>query len=296
VAEVVNYVAAMNHGLKRLESLPLSLRLIREIHQVLLADVRGGRRSPGEFRTSQNWIGSPGCTLNQAIFVPPPPHEMAVALSDLETFLHADVDLPVLVKVGLVHAQFETIHPFVDGNGRIGRLLITFLLCQRGILRQPLLYLSLYFTRHKPDYYGQLMAIRDQGDWEGWLKFFLRGVAEVANEATDTARSILQLREEHRQFVSEHIRGSVNGLKLLDMLYQRPVVTVGLITSQLAVSSPTAHNLVNQFEAAGLLTEMTGRQRNRLFRYDDYLYLFGDEHPIPADQSREADETVTASD
>jgi len=296
VAEVVNYVAAMNHGLRRLESLPVSLRLIREIHQELLANVRGGQRSPGEFRTNQNWIGPPGCTLNQAAFVPPPPHEMMAALSDLEAFLHTDADLPVLVNVGLVHAQFETIHPFVDGNGRVGRLLITFLLCQRGILRQPLLYLSLYFTRHKLDYYDRLMAIRDQGDWEGWLKFLLRGVAEVANQATDTARSILQLREEHRQLVSEQVRGSANGLRLLDLLYQRPVVTVALIASELAVSNPTANNLVDQFQAAGLLTEVTGRQRNRLFRYDGYLYLFEDEHPTPAGEPAEADETVTASD
>ncbi len=296
VAEVVNHVRAMNHGLERLESLPVSLRLIREIHEQLLANVRGGRRSPGEFRRTQNWIGRPGCTLTEAAFVPPPPHEMMAALSDLEAFLHADVDLPALVNVGLVHAQFETIHPFIDGNGRVGRLLITFLLCQRKILRQPLLYLSLYLTRHKPEYYERLTAIRDYGDWEGWLKFFLQGVAEVANQATDTARRILQLREEHRHFVSQHIRGSANGLRLLDLLYQRPIVSVGLVTRELGVSNPTANNLANQFENASLLTEMTGRQRNRLFSYESYLSLFEDDLPQPAEEPAEAEQPVTASD
>jgi len=296
VAEVVNHVRAMNHGLERLEFLPVSLRLIREIHEELLANVRGGRRSPGEFRRTQNWIGRPGCTLTEAAFVPPPPHEMMAALSDLEAFLHADMDLPALVNVGLVHAQFETIHPFIDGNGRVGRLLITFLLCQRKILRQPLLYLSLYLTRHKPEYYERLMAIRDYGDWEGWLKFFLQGVAEVANQATDTARRILQLQEEHRDFVSQHIRGSTNGLRLLDFLYQRPVVSVGLVTRELAVSNPTANKLVNQFNNAGLLVEITGRQRNRLFSYGSYLSLFEDDLPQPTEEPAEAEQPVTASD
>ena len=296
VAEVVNHVRAMNHGLERLESLPVSLRLIREIHEELLANVRGGRRSPGEFRRTQNWIGRPGCTLTEAAFVPPPPHEMMAALGDLEAFFHADVDLPALVNVGLVHAQFETIHPFIDGNGRVGRLLITFLLCQRKILRQPLLYLSLYLTRHKPEYYERLMAIRDYGDWEGWLKFFLQGVAEVANQATDTARRILQLREEHRDFVSQHIRGSANGLRLLDFLYQQPVVSVGLVTRELAVSNPTANKLVNQFNNAGLLVEITGRQRNRLFSYGSYLSLFEDDLPQPTEEPAEAEQPVTASD
>jgi Fic family protein len=296
VAEVVNYVRAMNYGLERLESLPLSLRLMGEIHRELLAGVRGGLRSPGEFRRTQNWNGPPGCTLGQAAFVPPPAHEMMAALGDLEAFLHADVDLPALVKVGLVHAQFETIHPFIDGNGRVGRLLITFLLCQRKILRQPLLYLSLYLTRHKPEYYERLMAIRDYGDWEGWLKFFLRGVAEVANQATDTARRILQLREEHRHFVSQHIRGSANGLRLLDLLYERPIVSVGLAARQLAVTNPTANNLVNQLENAGLLVEITGRHRNRLFRYENYLSLFEDDLPHPGEEPAEAEHPVTASD
>ena len=287
VAEVVNHIQATNYGLQRLKSLPLSLRLIKEIHALLLANVRGGGRSPGEFRTVQNWIGPAGCSVKEAMFVPPPAADMMNALSDLEAFLHADVDLPLLVKVGLVHAQFETIHPFIDGNGRIGRLLITFLLCQRGVLRSPLLYLSHYLKRNRTEYYDRLMAVRDQGDWEGWLKFFLRGMAEVANEATDTARKILHLREAHRDFVSQHVRGTANGLRLLDVLYERPIVTVSLVAKKLDVSNPTANNLVNQFEDMGLLTERTGRRRNRLFSYQPYLSLFEDEPP--ANNSKPAD-------
>jgi len=282
VKEVVNHIDAMNYGLQRLDDLPLSLRLIREIHERLLAGTRGGQRYPGEFRTTQNWIGPPGCSLREATFVPPPPSEMMDALAGLETFLHAQIDLPIPVMAGLVHAQFETIHPFVDGNGRIGRLLITFLLCQRRLLRRPLLYLSHYLKRHRDEYYSRLMAVRDQGDWEGWLKFFLRGVGEVANQATETARQILHLRETHRQFVSERT-STTNALRFLDYLYQRPVVTAGLVGRALEVSPPTANGLVNQFFNIGLLSELTGRQRNRLFSYQPYLSLFEDspdERPV----------------
>ena len=198
VDEVVNYVNAMNYGLARLAELPVSVRLIREIHQRLLQGVRGARLTPGELRRTQNWIGPGGCGLNEATFVPPPPHQVPEALGALETFLHAESDIPALVQIGLAHAQFETIHPFLDGNGRVGRLLISFLLCQREILVKPVLYLSHYFTRHRAEYYERLQAIRDTGDWEGWLAFFLRGVASVSLEATDTARRILALREDLR--------------------------------------------------------------------------------------------------
>jgi Fic family protein len=276
VKEVVNHIEAMTYGLQRLKDLPLSLRLIREIHERLLAGARGGQRYPGEFRTSQNWIGPAGCSLKEATFVPPPPSEMMDALADLESFLHVDIDLPVPVITGLVHAQFETIHPFVDGNGRIGRLLITFLLCQRGLLRRPLLYLSHYLKRHRSEYYDRLMAIRDRGDWEGWLKFYLKGISEVANQATEIARQILRLRETHRQLLSERL-ATVNAQRLLDYLYQRPIVTAGLVAKTLEVSPPTANSLVNQLCSIGLLTERTGRRRNRLFSYEPYLSLFEDE-------------------
>ena len=196
IEEVVNYVAAMNHGLRRLPRLPLSLRLIREVHGKLLRGVRGGDRQPGEFRTSPNWVGAPGSTPNNAQYVPPPPHEMREALNDLERFLHDRSTLPVLIHCGMAHAQFETIHPFLDGNGRVGRLLITLLLCERDVLRQPLLYLSYYLKAHRAQYYDRLMAIRHDGDWEGWLKFFLRGVFEVSQAATEVSRAIVDLRED----------------------------------------------------------------------------------------------------
>jgi Fic family protein len=193
----------MNHGLARLGELPVSVRLIREIHARLLRGVRGSRLTPGDLRISQNWIGPSGSTLRGASFVPPPPHVVPEALADLERFLHASDDLPPVVKIGLAHAQFETIHPFLDGNGRVGRLLITFLLTERAILHKPVLYLSHYFKRHRATYYDLLQAVRDEGDWEGWLAFFLRGVAEVSAEAaTQTARRILLLREEHRTAIT----------------------------------------------------------------------------------------------
>jgi Fic family protein len=209
VDEVVNYVEAMNHGLARLGELPVSVRLIREIHARLLRGVRGSRLTPGDLRISQNWIGPSGSTLRGASFVPPPPHVVPEALADLERFLHASDDLPPVVKIGLAHAQFETIHPFLDGNGRVGRLLITFLLTERAILHKPVLYLSHYFKRHRATYYDLLQAVRDEGDWEGWLAFFLRGVAEVSAEAAETARRILLLREEHRTAITSGLgRGS----------------------------------------------------------------------------------------
>jgi Fic family protein len=273
VAEVVNYVRAMNYGLERLASLPLSLRLIREIHAELMSGVRGAERQPGEFRASQNWIGAAQAPLSQASFVPPPVAEMHRALDNFEKFLHDPDELPVLIHCGLTHAQFETIHPFLDGNGRVGRLLITFLLCQRGVLHRPLLYLSHYLKRHRAEYYDRLTAIREAGDWEGWLKFFLRGVGETADEATVTARAIVGLREEQRGLIQEHQLG-IHGLRLLDLLFQWPILNVNLAKEQLDLSFTTANRLVERFEELGLLEEITGGQRNRRYRYTPYLALF----------------------
>lgn len=218
VEEVVNYVRSMNHGLKRLDSLPLSLRLIREIHEKLLQGVRGANRTPGEFRRSQNWIGPANCTLATATFVPPPVHDMQEALANLEKFLHDEKTYPTLIQCGLAHAQFETIHPFLDGNGRVGRLLITFLLCQRGILKFPLLYLSHYLKFHRAEYYDRLMAIRNDGNWEGWLRFFLKGVCEVSRSATETARKILELRQKHQALIRDKASNQTNAALLLDYL------------------------------------------------------------------------------
>jgi Fic family protein len=277
VGDIVNYVRAMNYGLRRLADLPLSLRLLREVHGELLRDDRGAHVTPGEFRGTQNWIGGPGAPLRRASFVPPPVPEMKDAVANLATYLHRS-DEPVLVKAAIAHAQFETIHPFLDGNGRVGRLLITFLLVHLGVLRQPLLYLSHYLKQHRAEYYDRLTAIRRRGDWEGWLRFFLAGVAETAEEATNTAVHIVELRERHRSLVIE--QAGANGLKLLAELYRRPLVNVNYVTDMLGVTFPTANRLVAGFEELGLLREVTGQRRGRRYRYDAYLRRFGDE---PAD-------------
>lgn len=277
VREVSNYVRAMNHGLERLATLPVSVRLIKEIHAELLRGVRGGRLTPGELRTSQNWIGAAGCTLAEAAFVPPPPHEVPQALADLERFLHADHSLPILVQVGLAHSQFETIHPFLDGNGRVGRLLITFLLVERRRLTKPVLYLSHFFKRHRTEYYDRLQAVRDHGDWEGWLMFFLRGVVEVSREATATAAAILHLREDHRVRITEHLgRAAANGHRIMEKLFEQPIITVATVRNWLGVTPAGANNLVNRLVEIGLLREITGYARNRRFRFEPYLRLFED--------------------
>ena len=275
VNEVLNYVAAMNYGLQRLETLPLSLRLIREIHQRLMLNVRGHHNRPGEFRTTQNWIGPQGCLLSEATFIPPPPSQLQSCLGDLEKFLHSDSHIPALIKIGLVHAQFETIHPFLDGNGRIGRLLITFLLCQHKILQKPVLYLSHYFKQHRDEYYRRLQAVRDHGEWENWLKFFLTGINEVSQEATETARKIVAMREDHRKKIVDTFgRAAGNGLQILETLFERPIINVNEIAKQLNITFAAANNLVQRFSDAGILFELTGQQRYRLFSYEPYISLF----------------------
>jgi Fic family protein len=275
VGEVVNYVQAMNYGLERLSSLPLSLRLIREIHGELMFGVRGSEKDPGEFRKSQNWIGPANAPLSAATFVPPPAHEMQESLNNLEHFLHEHAGSPVLVHCALAHAQFETIHPFLDGNGRVGRLLITFLLCHRSVLHRPLLYLSHYLKQNRTEYYDRLMAVRDLGDWEGWVRFFLRGVSATASEATATAKSIISLRQAHGDDVTA-ARLGVYGLQLLALLYEWPIVNVNFARDRLGVSYATANKLVEEFVARGVLEEITGGHRNRRFRYTPYLALFED--------------------
>jgi Fic family protein len=276
---VVNYVEAMNLGLKRLATLPLSLRLLCEIHRTLLENARGSERTPGEFRRSQNWIGAAGCALTEASFVPPPPGEAMTAMGDLELFLHDQRPMPVLVRAALAHAHFETIHPFLDGNGRMGRLLITFFLCVKGVLRRPTLYLSYDFKRRRQEYYDRLQAVRDAGDLEGWVRFFLEGVRDVAREGTETARRILQLREEHRTLVTTRLKNSTTGVVLLDRLFEQPIVTAQTVRTLLGRSYPAANDLVAGFERLGLLREITGGSRNRIFRYDPYVAIFGELRP-----------------
>jgi Fic family protein len=280
VDEVVNYVGAMNYGLERLSTLPLSKRLLREIHAELLRRGRGAHRLPGEFRRNQNWIGPAGAPIERATFVPPPVPDMQRALDDFERFLHNERELPILIHVGLAHAQFETIHPFLDGNGRVGRLLITFLLVHRGVLHRPLLYLSHYLKQNRAEYYDRLTAIRRRGDWEGWLRFFLRGAVSTATEATETARAILALRDQQREAVGD--RTGLNGMLLLDLLFDRPLVNVNLVKDRLGIAFATANNLVAQFEQAGVLAEVTGGRRRRIFRFDSYLALLRDDEPEAA--------------
>ncbi len=280
VGEVINYVRAMNHGLGRLAALPVSVRLIREIHGELLRGVRGGRLQPGDLRTSQNWIGPGGSSLATASFVPPPPHIVPDALSDLERFLHTADDLPPLVTIALAHGQFETIHPFLDGNGRVGRLLITFLLTERGVLHKPVLYLSHYFKQHRQAYYDHLQAVRTHGDWEAWLVFFLRGVIEVAGEAAETARRILQLREEHRTAITAKLgRAAGNGHKVLESLFDRPIIAVNDVRTLTGTTYAAANTLVSRLVDAGVLSEITGHARNRRFQYAPYIALFTDTAP-----------------
>jgi Fic family protein len=278
VREIRNYVDALNEGLTRLETLPLSSRLVREIHATLLRGVRGALREPGQFRRSQNWIGAEGCTLADAAFVPPPPEQAVAAMADLERFLHDESPMPILIRAGLAHSQFETIHPFLDGNGRMGRLLITFFLCSKGVLRKPTLYLSHYFKQHRQEYYDRLQAVRDEGDFEGWLFFFLRGIRDVAQEGTETTRQIQRLREQHRAMVAG-LRNSTAGLSLLDGLFEQPMTTVGLARQRINRSYPVANDLIRDLEQHGLLREITGGARNRIFVYQPYLDIFGELRP-----------------
>ena len=278
VRETFNYVQALHTGLERLNELPLCNRLLREIHGILMQGVRGQERTPGEFRTSQNWIGPPGSNLNNASYVPPPPHEMTQAIGDLEHYLNSVAPTPLLIKAGLAHAQFELIHPFLDGNGRLGRLLITFLLCHHRALTRPLLYLSSWFKQHQDEYYSRLYSVSHYGDWEGWLKYFLQGVGQVSQEAVETARRIIALREEHRQLVDDKVR-SQSGLALLDALYETPLVTVNEIRDQLKVSYGTASNLTKDFVQAGILQEIftEARTKTKIFSYNPYLSLLNQE-------------------
>lgn len=265
IGDIVNYVGAMNYGLERLKEFPLSLRLIREIHQVLLSSGRGSKRNPGEFRTSQNWIGAPGCSLNEATFVPPSVPDMKDAIGDLELFLHGEDTMPPLVKIALIHAQFETIHPFLDGNGRMGRLLITFWLCQQKILSQPLLYLSYYFKKNRINYYDRLMIVRNTGDWEQWIKFFLKGISETSEEAISTAKEILMLKKVCEDII---VKSNNNYRQFLDFLFRNPIIDKQEAAKKLNVSQPTANRIVDQFCDLGILVD----QKPESKRYKKYAF------------------------
>jgi len=274
VVEVSNYVAALNHGLERLrDGFPLSLRLIREIHAILLREGRGREKMPGEFRTSQNWIG--GTRPGNAVYVPPPPNQLMDCMGALEKFLHDDpVRMPTLLKAGLAHVQFETIHPFLDGNGRVGRLLITLLLCEEKALTDPILYLSLYFKTHRQAYYDLLQQVRTEGAWEAWLRFFLRGVQETSNQATEAARAILELFKRDRATIDEKLgRAADSALRVHELLQRRPLLNTGQAVKQLSLTRPTILSALERLQALGIVRELTGKQRYRVYVYDRYFNI-----------------------
>lgn len=276
VIEVSNYVAAIEHGLERIKNgFPLSLRLIREMHEILLNKGRGSSKQPGEFRRSQNWIG--GTRPGNAKFVPPPPERLIETLDALEKFLHDEtVKLPTLIKAALAHHQFETIHPFLDGNGRLGRLLITFILCVDGIMEQPLLYLSLYFKTHRKQYYDHLQLVRETGDWEEWLQFFLKGVVETANQAVSTAQAILNLFKEDRKQI-ESAGKLAPSLMLVHYYLQKYPTTDGKkVMKNCKISLPTANSALNYLLKIGIIREITGKARNKIYVYQKYLDLLSE--------------------
>jgi Fic family protein len=276
VVEVSNYVAALDHGLTRLhEGFPLSSRLIREIHEVLLSRGRGSSKAPGEFRSSQNWIG--GSRPGNAAFVPPPPLLVPDCMAALERFLHAEGGgLPVLVRAGLAHVQFETIHPFLDGNGRVGRLLITLLLCHAGVLREPLLYLSLYFKQHRPTYYELLDRVRHDGDWEAWLSFFLEGVKQVAEGAVATAERLGAMFRSDRARIEGAGRRAGSALRVHEALKVRPIQSMSTAREAAVLSFPAASSAMDLLVELGIARELTGKRRNRLFVYDQYLNVLSE--------------------
>jgi Fic family protein len=274
IREVSSYVDAMLYGLERMKELPLSLKLLREVHARLLRDGRGAMKSSGEFRRSQNWLG--GTRPGNAIYVPPPVSELATCLDALEKFMHEEVTgLPPLLKAGLLHVQFESIHPFLDGNGRLGRLLITLFLCARGVLRQPLLYLSLYFKTHRADYYRLLQEVRERGTWEAWLEFFLDGVAQTADQAFDAATRIVALFKADRERIAAGARAAT-ALRVHEVLQASPYATQQLITLRTGISHPAVNNALSQLTKLGVLEEITGRKRERVFAYRRYLDILGE--------------------
>ncbi len=277
VGEVLQYVKAMYHGLRRLriDNFPLSLRLIREIHEILLSSGRGSEKNPGEFRTSQNWIG--GTRPGNARFVPPPPNEVVSCMGDLEKFIHEKhLHMQVLVKAALVHVQFETIHPFLDGNGRLGRLLITLLLCAEDILQEPLLYLSLYIKQHRETYYDLLQRVRIEGDWESWLHFFLTGVNETANQAVQTSRRILGLFQSDQQRIETSGRSTGTILRIFKLLQSMPLINIMRASQEIHASIPTVTAAIARLEELGIVREITSKRRGKLYSYEKYLLLLNE--------------------
>jgi Fic family protein len=276
VEEVSNYVAALSHGMARIrDGFPLSLRLIREIHEVLLSRGRGNDKRPGEFRESQNWIG--GTRPGNALFVPPPPERVMEFMGQLELFLHEQrADLPLLIKAGLVHVQFETIHPFLDGNGRLGRLLITFLLCTGGALREPILYLSLFFKVNREVYYDLLGQVRTTGNWEAWMEFFLRGVKETSDQAVSAARRIIALMDADRRKIEDLGRAAASVLRVHQYAQTHPILSIAPAAERIGITFPTVASAMEHMQRLGIMRETTGRQRDRLYTYQSYVDILNE--------------------
>ncbi|MBI5361430.1 MAG: Fic family protein [Planctomycetes bacterium] len=272
ILEVLNYVKAMDYGLSRLKELPLSLRLVREIHLKLMEGVRGEIMHPGEFRSSQNWIGRPGSSLADATYIPPAVMEMNESLGQWEKFIHANDKIPPLIKCALMHYQFEAIHPFLDGNGRIGRLMITFYLCEKGLLEFPILYISSYFEKHRNEYYDLLLGVSRDGNWDAWLKYFIRGVAEQAKTAEETGHKILNLQKKYRQKLEE-ISLTTHAFHVLDMLFLNPYVSLPGISEHLKIAWPTAKASVERLMQLGILEEISNRKRNRIYCAKELLNM-----------------------
>lgn len=286
--EVSNYVRALEYGLSRIPGLPTSLRLIRELHGILMSGVRGGGSRPGEFRDVQNWIGSPGSTIEDAAYVPPPVLQMFECLDEFERFIHGTSGLPALVHVAMGHWFFEAIHPFVDGNGRLGRLLITLRLCERGILTRPLLYLSAFFEANRSEYYALLLGVSQRGEWREWLLYFLRGVATQANDAVSRSRMLLGI---HRDFVRRATdeRFPPSSTRLVELVFMRPVLNIKMAKEFLGISYPAASKAIAVLEGAGMLVEVSGGQRNRLYRAPDIMRVLDMETVPPSGDSGGAD-------
>lgn len=273
VLEVLNYVKAIDYGIKRLESLPISLRLIKELHAILMKGARGQHLTPGEFRRSQNWIGPGGCTLNDATFVPPPVEEMKEALSDLEKFIHGKSTVDGLIQCAAIHYQFEAIHPFLDGNGRIGRLLTILFLCEREYLKYPLLYLSAYFERNRNQYYERLLGVSQKGDWLGWIKFFLKAIADESRNAIDNSKAVLTLLDSYRRRV-EQKRPSMYVFKLLDLISRNPYISIPRAAIMLKTSFHTAKAAIEKLQSMNILTETTDKARGKIYCAEELLKIF----------------------
>jgi len=273
VREVKNYVRAMEYGIDRLKELPISIRLIGEIHRVLMEDVRGDHATPGEIRRSQNWVGPPGCSLQDATYVPPPVEEMKNALSDWEKYLHSDPDAPPLIQCALMHYQFEAIHPFLDGNGRMGRLLITFFLREKGLLTQPLLYLSAFFDRFRDEYYSRLLAVSGCGDWQGWIEFFLRGVVNQAKDAISDAKKLIELHAEYRRRLETTKKIPESAYRLIDEVFISPVLSIAGLSKKWNMPFNSVKTGVSRLAKIGIFREATGRRRNKLFIAPELMEL-----------------------